>query len=181
MAVFLVVAGLVGPVVFGFLMRTLGWGVCITLFVASIMMMTKGAPVRGAVAFLFAVIILPVWIMVAPGAIAEANEDLAQRRASREQQKQQEAAQSAVSPLAMTEASGGMSPTPATVASEPVVDALETITSRDGRMIRGKILMYDAWGVQVRREDGLVVNVKFDLMSAKDMQRFRDRYNSLGR
>jgi hypothetical protein len=81
-------------------------------------------------------------------------------------------------PAGNPEGANGNSVLPSTAAEVAVV---ETITSKDGRTIRGTIEVYEAWGVMMKRDDGQVVNVAFELMSAEDMEKFRGRYNEITR
>ncbi|RBP45838.1 hypothetical protein DES53_102221 [Roseimicrobium gellanilyticum] len=181
LAIFLVVVGLVGPVIpqFGFVMWIVGWAICLVLFIASIIMMAKGAPLKGCVAMLFSLIVLPLWIVFAPVAVLMATDARGWKQVFLDEVKKQQEALGAQVSSDSAAGSGETNGNPLLGAgSEP--GGLETITSKDGRTIRGTIEAYDATGVRMKREDGQVVNVTFDLMSPGDMQKYRDRYNSRG-
>jgi hypothetical protein len=180
LALFLVVAGLAWPLIpqLGSLTWILSWVVLPVLFIASIIIMTKGAFFRGCLGILFALIVLPVWAAVASMVILVAKDERGWKQALLEEMKKHEISQKWISVLESAGTPEGTNGGTVLSGPESGVGGIETITSKDGRTIRGTIEAYEAWGVTMKREDGQIVNVTFELMSAGDMQKFRDRYNS---
>jgi hypothetical protein len=178
-SLFLVLVGLIGPVIpkWGFYMWIGGWAVCLALFITSIVMVVKGAPARGVLGLLFSVAVLPLWIIVAPVGVLVIKEGRGWEQAFQEVMQQQGITQSEVIGPSSDPAgsSTGVNPAPVAAAPAPAAGESETITAKDGRTIRGTIDAYHTWGVRVKRDDGLVVNVTFELMSDGDAQKFRDR------
>lgn len=191
-ALFLALVGLIGPVIpkWGLYMLFGGWIVTLALFITSIVMMVKGATGRGILGLLFAMFVLPVWIIAAPIGVLMVTEGRGLEQALQELTKQIETVQSEWVPAPSTPDSTGISaeakPAPFEVppvmtAPAPVTGEIETITSKDGRTIQGTIDAYHTWGVRLKRNDGYVVSVAFELMSDADAQKFRDRAASRAR
>lgn len=180
LALFLVVAGLAWPLIpqLGSLTWILSWVVLPVLFIASIIIMIKGAFFRGCLGILLALIVLPVWAAVASIVILVAKDERGWKQALIEEMKKHEVSQSWTSKLESMGTPEGTNGSPALSVPGTGAGGIETITSMDGRTIRGTIEAYEAWGVTMKREDGQIVNVTFELMSPADMQKFRDRYNS---
>ncbi|QIF03172.1 hypothetical protein [Roseimicrobium sp. ORNL1] len=183
LALFLVVVGLVAPFIpqLASLMGSFGWGVYLALLIASLIIMVKGAFFRGCLGILFAVIVLPLWVVLGPLGIRMATDERGWKQVLLEEAKKHEVPQDLISKLEQIVAAEGMRGEPGSPglpSPESVAGGIETITSKDGRTIRGTIEAYEAWGVTMKREDGQIVNITFELMSAGDMQKFRDRYNN---
>jgi hypothetical protein len=180
LALFLVVVGLVAPFIPQLVsfMGSISWGVSLALLIVSIIMMVKGILFRGCLGILFALIVVPFWIAVAPTAVRIAGDERGWKQAILEEMKKHEVSQGWTSTLEQAGTPEGMAGDPALQTPASGVGGIETITSKDGRTIRGTIEACEAWGVTMKREDGQIVNVTFEMMSAGDMQKFRDRYNS---
>lgn len=183
LAFFLVVVGLVAPLIpqWGALVWSGGWVVCAALFITSIIIMTKGTPFRGCLGILFSLIVLPIWMALGPIAILVVTDERGWKQVLLEEMKKHQVSQNWTSTLESAGTSEGGDAgvgNPELSAPGPGAGGVEAITSKDGRTIRGTIEAYEAWGVTMKREDGQIVNVAFELMSAGDMQKFRDRYNS---
>jgi hypothetical protein len=194
-ALFLTMVGLVGPVIpkWGFYMWYGGWIVTLALFITSIVMMVKGAIGRGILALLFSMFVLPLWIIAAPIGVLMVTEGHGLEQALQEVVRRQEVAvqNAIVTSTSDSEAPPGViaapveappvMAAPVIAAPAPVAGEIETITSKDGRTIRGTIDAYHTWGVRLKRDDGLVVNVTFELMSDGDAQKFREQYANRAR